>query len=53
MADRDMKLMRALVWLMGALCFVTLVAGIVWAVWQYRLCMATIGDFWYCIQHAT
>ena len=52
MADRDMKLMCALVWLMGGLCFVTLIAGIAWAVWQYRLCMATIGDFWYCIQHA-
>ena len=42
--------LRPLLW---GLFVALMAAGIAWAIWQYRLCMATIGDFWYCIQHAT
>ena len=52
MSDRNACLLGWGRVLMCLLFFVLFIAGIVWVCWQYRLCMATIGDFWYCIQHA-
>lgn len=34
------------------LLFAFTIAYIAWAIWHYQLCMTTIGNSWYCIQHA-